>query len=185
MCIRGCLFSYFSRSSKINTVSINTALLGELKHESSGTRKILERVPTDKLDWQPHEKSMKLGRLAKHIADLPFWFERIINADEFDILTANINREPPQNTESILKLFDERLTAAIQVLEKVTDENLNQQWTFRRGEKIMFQMPKKVALRSLAFNHVYHHRGQLSVYLRLLNIPVPGMYGPSADEAVF
>ena len=165
-------------------MAINTALIAELKHESINTRKILERVPTDKLDWLPHEKSMKIGRLAKHIADLPIWVERILNIDEFNFATANFNRDAPANTEEILKLFDERFSAAIKVLESSPDENFNATWTVYRGEQLMFQMPKKVALRNFAFNHGYHHRGQLSVYLRLLNIAVPGMYGPSADETM-
>jgi uncharacterized damage-inducible protein DinB len=164
-------------------MAINTSLIGELKHESANTRKMLERVPTDKLEWQPHEKSMQLGRLAKHVADLPVWFERIINADEFDFATAKFNREPPANTEAILNLFEERLATAIKFLETASDENLNESWTFRRGEHIILQAPKKVALRSVAYNHTYHHRGQLSVYLRLLDVRVPGMYGPSADES--
>jgi len=166
-------------------MSANTALIGELKHESANTRKMLERVPTDKLGWQPHEKSMKLERLASHIAELPVWFERIINANEFDFATAVFKREPKGNTEAILKLFDERLADAIKALESASDEDLNGTWTFRRGEQIIFQMPKKVALRSMGFNHIYHHRGQLSVYLRLLDVAVPGMYGPSADEKLF
>ena len=161
---------------------VNAALIAELKHESINTRKMLERVPTDKLDWSPHEKSMKLGRLAKHIADLPIWVERIMNIDEFNFATANFNREPPASNEDILTLFDERLNAAIKVLEASADETFNTTWTVYRGEQLMFQMPKKVALRNFTFNHTYHHRGQLTVYLRLLDIPVPGMYGPSADE---
>ena len=165
-------------------MSLNTALIGELKHESANTRKILERVPSDKLNWLPHEKSMKLGRLAKHIADLPVWFERILNADEFDFAAAKFNNEPPANTEEILQLFDKRLADAVKELESAPEENLNGMWTVRRGEHIMFQLPKKVAIRSFTYNHIYHHRGQLSVYLRLLNIPVPGMYGPSADETM-
>lgn len=164
---------------------MNAALIGELKHESTNTRKMLERVPNDKLDWQPHEKSMKLERLATHIAELPIWFERIINSNEFDFATAVFNREPKESTEDIVKLFDERLANAVKALESASDENLNDPWTFRRGELIVFQLPKKVALRSMGFNHIYHHRGQLSVYLRLLDIPVPGMYGPSADEKLF
>ena len=164
---------------------MNAALIGELKQESVNTRKMLERVPTDKLDWQPHEKSMKLERLATHIAELPIWFERIINANDFDFATAVFKREPKESSEEIVKLFDERLASAIKALESASDENLNDTWTFRRGEQIVFQLPKKVALRSMGFNHIYHHRGQLSVYLRLLDIPVPGMYGPSADEKLF
>ena len=165
-------------------MALNTALIGELKHESANTRKMLERVPTDKRNWMPHEKSMKLGRLAKHVADLPAWVERIMSADEFDFATGNFNREPPASTEDILKLSDQRVAEATKLLESASDENLNAMWTGRRGDHVMFQMPKRVALRSFAYNHVYHHRGQLSVYLRLLNIPVPGMYGPSADEVM-
>lgn len=163
-------------------MSINSALLAELKNESTNTRKMLERVPTEKLDWKPHEKSMTIGRIATHIADLPVWFSRIINADEFDFATAVFNHETKENTQAILKLFDERIEEATNILTSATDEILNGLWTSKRGEHIIFQLPKKVALRSIAYNHVYHHRGQLSVYLRLLDIPVPGMYGPSADE---
>ena len=118
-------------------MSLNTSLIGELVHESANTRKILERVPTDKLNWLPHEKSMKLGRLAKHIADLPAWIDRIINAEEFDFATAKFNHEPPASTEDILHLFDERLASAVNVLGSASDENLNSMWTMRRGEHVM------------------------------------------------
>ncbi|MEP6466956.1 MAG: DinB family protein [Parafilimonas sp.] len=161
---------------------INAALLAELKHEAVNTRKMIERVPSDKLNWKPHEKSMKLGRLAVHIAELPVWFERIINKDEFDFATATFNAEIKENTEDIVQLFDDQLSNALHVLETASDENLNAIWTVRRGDTIVYQMPKKVALRNFTYNHIYHHRGQLSVYLRLLDIAVPGMYGPSADE---
>lgn len=166
-------------------MALNSAFIAEIKHESVNTRKILERVPTDKLLWIPHEKSMKLGRLATHIAELPMWFERIVNTNEFDFATAAFKPHIAENTEALLQLFDEKLSSAIKVLESATDENLNSIWKVRRGEQTMFQLPKKVALRNFAYNHIYHHRGQLSVYLRLLNIPVPGMYGPSADEKTF
>jgi len=165
-------------------MSLNTALIGELKHESANTRKILERVPTDKLNWLPHERSMKLGRLAKHIAFLPAWCGIILNAAEFDFATGKLDNAPPVSTEDILHFFDEKLAAAVKALESASDEDLDTMWTVRRGEHIMFQLPKKVALRSFTYNHIYHHRGQLSVYLRLLNIPVPGMYGPSADDTM-
>jgi uncharacterized damage-inducible protein DinB len=163
----------------------NTALTAELKYESINTRKMLERVPTDKLLWSPHNKSMKLGRLATHIAELPIWFERIINADEFDFGSAVFTPTIKENIEAIVQLFDEKLSAALKVLESASDENLNQPWTVRRGEQIMFQLARKVSLRNFGYNHIYHHRGQLSVYLRLLDVPVPGMYGPSADERMF
>ena len=163
-------------------MSLNTALIGELKHEGTSTKKLLERIPSDKLDWAPHEKSMKLGKLAKHVADLNLWVERIMHSDEFDFATAKFNNEMPADTASIVKIFDEKLAEAAHVLETATDEALNTIWVVKRGGHVMFQMPRKIALRSFAYNHIYHHRGQLTVYLRLLDVPVPGMYGPSADE---
>lgn len=161
---------------------INTALLAELKHESVNTRKILERVPSDKLDWTPHEKSMKIGELASHIAGLTVWVERIMKADEFNFGTANFNITAPATSEDMLNKFDEKLANTIKVLELSDDEKFNEMWTVKYGEQVLYQLPKKVALRNFTFNHTYHHRGQLSVYLRLLNISVPGMYGPSGDE---
>jgi uncharacterized damage-inducible protein DinB len=163
-------------------MSIKTALLAELKHEAVNTRKMIERVPTEKLQWRPHAKSMTIGRLATHIAELPLWFERIVNTDDFDFATAVFNRDTKESTEMILQLFDGRLGEAVSILEHSSDEILNGQWIARRNEQIILQLPKKVALRNFGYNHIYHHRGQLSVYLRLLDIGVPGMYGPSADE---
>src|SRR5664279_1520477 len=163
---------------------INNALLAELKHEAANSRKMIERVPTGKLEWRPHEKSMTIGRLSTHIADIPIWFERIINANEFDFATAVFNRDVKENTAAILQLFDNRLQEAVELLQSTSDETLNASCTFRRGDHIFFQLPRKAVLRNFCYNHVYHHRGQLSVYLRLLDIPVPGMYGPSADETM-
>ena len=163
-------------------MSINTALLAELRHESPNTRKILERVPTDKLAWRPHEKSMTIGRLATHLAEIPIWINRTVNEPEFDFATANLSYASKESTEAILQLFDERLAEATKILESASDENLNERWSLRRGEHVYFTVPRKINIRNFAFNHGYHHRGQLSVYLRLLDIPVPGMYGPSADE---
>jgi uncharacterized damage-inducible protein DinB len=163
-------------------MALSSTLIGELKHESSSTKKLLERVPAEKFDWSPHSKSMKLGRLAKHIAELNLWVERILNSDEFDFATANFNSNLPESTEAILKIFDEKIAEATAALQQATDDDLNKMWTARRNGQVMFTMPKKVALRSFSYNHIYHHRGQLTVYLRLLDIPVPGMYGPTADE---
>ena len=163
-------------------MSLNTALLAELKHEAINTRKILERVPTDKLSWRPHAKSMTIGRLATHLAEIPIWINRTINENEFDFATANLSFESKESTGAILQLFDETLANATSLLETVSDENLNEKWTLRRGDHVYFSLPRKVNIRNFAFNHGYHHRGQLSVYLRLLDISVPGMYGPSADE---
>jgi uncharacterized damage-inducible protein DinB len=164
------------------SMSLNTALIGELKHEGASTRKMLERIPADKFNWRPHDKSMTLGKLAKHIAELNMWIGRILQSDEFDFATAKFNLEVPEDTAGLLRVFEEKTAEANSALENATDEDFNKIWVIKRGEHIMFQLPKKIALRSFAYNHIYHHRGQLSVYLRMLDLPVPGMYGPSADE---
>ncbi len=163
-------------------MSIAKEIIAELTHESANTRKMLERIPTNKLDWSIHEKSMKLGKLATHIAEIPVWVNRITDADSFDFATANFNLEGHANTEAILEEFDRRLAEALASLENFDDQLQSEIWTAKSGDTIFYQLPKKVALRNFALNHLYHHRGQLSVYLRLLGIPVPGMYGPSADE---
>lgn len=157
-------------------------LLAELKNESVNTRKMLERVPSEKMHWRGHDKSMTIGRLAAHIAEIPEWISRVLDADDFDFASAQFVPTVKETTEELLQLFDEKLAGAYASLEKASDESLNNTWTVRRGEQVFYQLPKKVGLRNFAFNHLYHHRGQLSVYLRLLDIPVPGMYGPSADE---
>lgn len=163
-------------------MAINTLLLGELKNESANTKKIIERIPTDKIDWRPHEKSMTIGKLATHIANLPVWIGRIVNADGFDSASSG-SIEKKETTQAILELFTERINEAEQALTAATsDEMFKGLWTLSRNNQSLYQLPKMVAIRSFAFNHLYHHRGQLSVYLRLLDIPVPGMYGPSADE---
>lgn len=163
-------------------MSINISLLGELKGESANTKKMIERIPSEKLDWQPHEKSMTIGALATHIANLPVWIPRIINADGFDFASFS-SSEKKETTQAILDLYSQRLNEAEHVLSTATsDELFRDAWTVTRNKEVLYQLPKMVAIRSFAFNHIYHHRGQLSVYLRLLNIPVPGMYGPSADE---
>lgn len=163
-------------------MSLNKALIAEFKHESGNTRKILERIPTDKLAWKPHEKSMTIGRLATHIAELPIWIDRALTEDEFDFATAVFKRETKESTEAILQLFEERKESAIKLLESASDELLNSPYIMRRGEQILVTGPRKVHIRTVGFNHLYHHRGQLSVFLRLLDVYIPGMYGPSADE---
>lgn len=166
-------------------MAIQEAFSAELKHESSLTKTILERVPVDRADWKPHEKSMSLGRLATHIADITHWISDIRQIDDFDFLK-DYNFKPAVATtqEELLGIFHKNLDRAMHSLAAMSDEEMNRIWTVRQGEQVMFSIPKKVALRSWAFNHMFHHRGQLSVYLRLLDIPVPGMYGPSADEAI-
>ena len=122
---------------------INQALLAEFKHESNNTRKILERIPTDKLTWKPHEKSMTLGRLATHIAEIPIWIDRTITQSEFDFATFVFKRETKESTEAILQLFEERKESAIKLVESASDEDLNALYTLRRGEHILVTAPKK------------------------------------------
>lgn len=159
------------------------AFIAELKYESSLTRKILERVPLDKKEWKPHEKSMTLGRLATHVAEISHWISDIIHIDDYDFAT-NFNFKPrtASSSEELLDIFQTILDKAIADLSGMNDDDFSKTWIVRRGEQVMFNTPKKVSIRSWALNHMIHHRGQLSVYLRLLDVPVPGMYGPSADE---
>ena len=163
-------------------MAIKDAFIAELKHESSLTKKILERVPLDKKDWKPHEKSMSIGRLASHVAEIPHWASRIATMDDFDFLVHGFSSHVSASQEELITIFENKLSKAIADLESMDDGSFDKIWTVRRGEMIFAQLKKKVALRGWAFNHMIHHRGQLSVYLRLLEVPVPGMYGPSADE---
>lgn len=163
-------------------MALKDVLLAELKYETSNTRKMIERLQADKFNWKPHEKSYSLGALAVHISVIPRWISRIVSNDEFDFSKHTLVPPVATSVEDVLKIFDDFLAENIPILEAATDEILNGNWTLRRGDHIFFTLPKKVALRNMVFNHIIHHRGQLSVYLRLLDIPVPGMYGPSADE---
>ena len=164
-------------------MAIKDAFIAELKHESSLTKKMLERVPLDKKDWKPHEKSMTLGRLATHVAENTHWVSDIIHIDDYDFKKDFIfNPVTAASTEQLLKIFQTNLDKAIADLSNTSDDDFSKPWVVRRGEQVMFNTPKKISIRSWALNHMIHHRGQLSVYLRLLDVPVPGMYGPSADE---
>lgn len=164
-------------------MTIKDAFIAEMKHESTMTKKMLEKVPLENKDWKPHEKSMTIGRLATHVAQTTHWVVSINRIDDFDFMK-DYNSKPhiASSTKELLEIFQTNLDLAIADLETMKDEDFNKSWTVRRGETVMFTLPKKVAIRSWAFSHLFHHRGQLSVYLRLLNVPVPGMYGPSADE---
>jgi len=165
-------------------MALKDALIGELKYESTLTKKILERVPLDKKEWKPHEKSMTLGRLATHVAEIPHWVSRVVTMDEFDFVVQGFSTHSASSQDELMTIFNEKLSKAIADLQMIDDESFNKIWTVRRGEQVMFTTPKKIAIRGWALNHLIHHRGQLSVYLRLLDVPVPGMYGPSADERI-
>lgn len=162
---------------------IRASLIREIEHEGTQTKRILERVPFEKFDWKPHEKSMSLGRLAVHIAEIPRWTSRILSSTDFDIASVNYQPTPLTSTEELVQLSDEKIQKAVVDLQAAKDEDMMVIWTLRRGDQTRFALPRAAVIRAMAMNHLVHHRGQLSVYLRLLNVPVPGIYGPSADES--
>jgi len=163
-------------------MSYKDAFIAELKSESNSTKKMLERVPIEKAGWKPHEKSFTLGRLATHVAEIPHWISRIITIDDWDFAVQGFTRQIAQSKEELMDIFQTKLNKAIADLDALNDNDFNKTWIVRNGDQMRREMPKKVAIRSWGFSHLIHHRGQLSVYLRLLDVPVPGMYGPSADE---
>jgi uncharacterized damage-inducible protein DinB len=163
-------------------MSLNLLLTEELKQEATATRKLLERVPTDRNDWTPHAKSMPLGKLAMHVAEITSWVTMIVLTDELDFAKFDYKLKAPASIEDLLNNHDEQTSQAIEVLENCKEKDLKKEWILRTGENIHFTMTKHNALRKYAYNHLYHHRAQLGVYLRLLDVPLPGMYGPTADE---
>ena len=158
-------------------------LLPEFDAEVANTRRMFAAIPDDKLDFQPHEKSYTLLKLAAHVANLPSWISLTLTTDELD-LAKGFEQPDPKSMADIGALLDEAVTAGRPVLEGATEETLMSDWTLRTGDDVHFQMPKGAVLRSFVFNHLVHHRAQICVYLRLLDLPVPGMYGPSADETM-
>jgi uncharacterized damage-inducible protein DinB len=161
---------------------LNRSPIIELQVEGAQTRKMLSRVPFDRFDWKPHGKSMNLGRLATHIAELPGFIPVITGSTFLDVLQMKRQPSTVTNNEDLLALHDRKLEEAIAALTAATDEELMTSWSLRRGETVMFTLPRISGIRTLAMNHIVHHRGQLAVFLRLNDVPVPGMYGPSADE---
>jgi len=167
--------------TKLNTM-LSQSFIAELKHEAASTKRILERVPEGKFDWKPHEKSMTLGRLASHVAELPEFLNSILTIDDFDFAKGHYKVSVAKTPEELLKIFQEKLDEVVQTLQNTSDEKMQANFTVRNGDHVLVTIPRMVAVRSMALNHIIHHRGQIAVYLRLLDIPVPGMYGPSADE---
>ena len=169
-------------------MALNQALLPEFDHEMANTRKTLERVPEDKFAWKPHEKSFSMVGLATHLATLPSWAAITIDKDSIDIAPVGEpppRSEPAKSVEDLLAKFDSNVAAARAALAGASDEDLLKTWTLLSGGKTIFTLPRIAALRSFVMNHNVHHRAQLGVYLRLNDVPVPSIYGPSADEGSF
>ncbi|MBL7813931.1 MAG: DinB family protein [Saprospiraceae bacterium] len=162
-------------------MSKTEAFLAEFKRETASTKRMLERVPIDKLAWRPHEKSNSLEQLAKHIANLPNMLYYAIIADERNL--AGLQPLPPiESKEQLMSFFEENCAKVLTAFESFSDDSLSRKWELKAGDRVFISTTKEDAIRYMYFNHSIHHRGQLSVYLRLLDVPVPGMYGPTADE---
>ncbi len=161
---------------------IKQLIVGDTSHELAATRRILERLPEEHLSWKPHEKSMTLGGLATHLINILNWQIAILQYSEFDLLTVPLRREPLEKQSDILNEFDGNVDMLEQMLAECDENMLGQEWTLRQGDHIIRREPRALAFRTFGLSHMVHHRAQLGVYLRLLDIPVPGMYGPSADE---
>ena len=164
-------------------MAIVDALLPEFDHEMATTRRLLDRVPEANLSWKPHEKSMTLGQLAGHLANIPYWCSATLDVSVLDLDTiADARPKTPASRASLLEEFDSKVAAARKRLTEATDPSFLAPWTLTKGDQEFFTMPRISAIRSFVMNHSIHHRGQLSVYLRLNDVPVPPMYGPTADE---
>lgn len=161
---------------------LNQSIIAELKHEGTSTKRMLEKVPEEKFDWKPHEKSMSLGRLSSHVAELYGFMTSIVTMDEIDFAKGHYKAYFPKTSQELLELFKEKLDEVVQTLQETGDEEMQSPFTLRSGEHVIATLPRIVAIRSMAMNHIIHHRAQIAVYLRLLDVPVPGLYGPSADE---
>lgn len=166
-------------------MSIAQSMLPEFDQEMASTRKVLERVPDDKRDWKAHPKSNTIGWVATHLAEIPAWVGYTLHQNDFDVNP--VGGEPYRtpkglNRQQILELFDKNVAAAHQAIAAASDEQLMQPWSLLAGGQAIFTLPRAAVLRSFVISHIIHHRAHLCVYLRLNDIPVPGMYGPSADE---
>jgi len=166
-------------------MSISASLLPEFDQEMANTRKALERVPDDKFDWKPHEKSGTMGWLANHLANLPSWTVYTINRDSLDLDPPDgdsIKWEGKGSRQELLEYFDQNVAAARDAIAGASDQEMLKPWTLLKGGVTLMTLPKIAVMRGFVMNHIIHHRGQFTVYLRLNDIPVPPLYGPSADE---
>lgn len=164
-------------------MAIRDMILPEFDMEVANTRKILERLPDDKFDWQPHPKSMKLGALAGHLIDVLGWTVETLTQDGYDVGASDMKMpEPPKNRQEALDRFEKTVIKARAALAAVTDEALMLPWSMHKGEQVFFTMPRIAVLRGFVLNHSIHHRAQLGVDLRLNDVPLPNIYGPTADE---
>ena len=162
-------------------MSMIKMFLNELEQETASTRKMLAIVPDDKYDWQPHPKSMKIRALVTHVAEIPGWIGSVMENDVLDFAKTPYNPKVINNTKGLLEFFDECTAKGKAGLVDANESKLNNRWVMRNGDDVYMDLSKAEAIRHSLSQHI-HHRAQLGVFLRLLNIPIPGVYGPSADE---
>ena len=165
-------------------MSMLKIFLKELQQETATTRKMLARIPNDKYDWKPHEKSMNIRSLATHIAELPSWIEMALTTEELDFEANPYTQEPINKTTDLMAYLEKNYEKGKTALEKAKEATLDENWTLRNGEEI-YSVTSKAEVIRMSLSQIIHHRAQLGVFLRLLNVPIPGSYGPSADEMTF
>ncbi len=169
-------------------MGLSDALLPEFDMEMANTRKTLERVPDGRFDWKPHPKSMAMGALATHLTNIPTWTNIAVEEDSLDMAPNGVpmaGATPINSTAELLQTFDTNVAKARAAIAAATDQDLFKMWTLQRSGNTLMTLPKVAVLRGFVLNHNIHHRAQLGVYLRLNDIPVPSIYGPSADENPF
>lgn len=157
-------------------------LIAEFEREAAATRRVLERVPEEKFGWRPHPKSMTMGRLATHVAETPGWLAAILEQDEMAFNPEEYKPKEAASRAELLQIFDDNMAMAAKLMTGQSNDHVMAMWRMKVGDQIAFEAPRIGVIRSMILNHTYHHRGQLTVYLRLNDIPVPSVYGPSADE---
>ena len=172
-------------ATMVGTTTTLSPLLREFREEAVITKRLLDRVPGDKLTWKPHAKSMSLGQLAGHIASIPGRISKLVQQESFDVLKGSFVPAQPNSVEEILATLDQGVREADQFLQGFDEESAAATFRLMRGDREIFTQPRVVTVRTIMLNHWYHHRGQLSVYLRLLDVPLPVIYGRSADTDPF
>jgi uncharacterized damage-inducible protein DinB len=170
---------------EVTMIPAAAALLAELDAETPATRRVFDRLPADRLGWRPHPKSMSAAQLAQHVAQIPGNIARIVQLDRFDVATRPAEYAACESKDALLATFDASIASAKDCLSGLAADHASAIWRLTFGEREIFALPRLVAMRTIAFNHWYHHRGELVVYLRLLDVPVPIVYGRTADENPF
>lgn len=165
-------------------MAISTALIPEFDNEMPNTRKVLERVPEDKFGWKPHEKSPTLIWLASHVANIPAWGAVTLNSQYFDVESGDFKPAEPKSRKELLEAFDANVKICRAAFEKAADPQFLEPWSLKAGGNTIFTLPRVAVVRTMVMNHLIHHRAQLTVYLRMNDVPVPALYGPSADEKI-